>query len=118
MFRFNCAHCGRPEILHFPREELEEYDASGLWPDDEYQEDPPMSFGEGTLADNLELAEGYSITVLECSGFRYQDGDKKDVIHAFAMQAFAGHVWLIEYAPKDWRADLDQAIRKLEERDD
>lgn len=113
MFRFNCAHCGRPEILHHSREELEEYDASGLWPDDEYQEDPPMKFGEGTLAENLERAEGYSITVLECPGFRYQDGDKDDVVRIFA-QTCVQQVWLRDFAPEYWQADIEQAIEALD----
>ena len=109
MFRFNCARCGRPEILHFSREELEGYDACGLWPDDEYQEDPPMNFGEGTLADNLERAEGYQITVLECPGFRYQDSDKGEVVRIFAIEC-GRQVWLKDFAPEYWKAEIDQTI--------
>lgn len=113
MFRFNCAHCGRTEILHFSREELEGYDASGLWPDDEYQEDPPMKFGEGTLAEMLERAEGYPVTVLECLGFRYQDGDKDEVVRVFAAECVQ-QVWLKGFIPDYWQADIDRAIAALD----
>lgn len=116
MFRFNCAHCGRPEILHYSRGELQEYDASGLWPDEECQEDPPMKLGEGTLAEMLECAEGCQITVLECPGFRYQDGDRDDVIQVFA-EASSRQSWIKEYVPDDWQADLSRAIEAMEARD-
>ena len=109
MFRFNCAHCGRPEILHFSRHELEEYDASGLWPDDEYQEDPPMKLGPVTLAELLERADGYQIAVLECPGFRYQDSDKDDVVQVFA-EACIRQSWIKDFIPEYWEAEINQAI--------
>ena len=114
MLRFNCAHCGRPEILHFPLEDLKGYDRSGLWPDDEYQEDPPMKLGPVTLEDMLERAEGYQVTVLECPGFAYQDRDKDDVIEAF-VQIGTEQIWIKDFLPDPWR---DEILRAIEAADD
>lgn len=114
MFRFNCSHCGRPEILHFSLEDLKAYDRSGLWPDDEYQEDPPMKLEPVTLEDMLEPAEGYQMTVLECPGFSYQDGDKDDVIDAF-VQVGRTQIWLKGFLPDPWKDDILQKLEKLDE---
>lgn len=114
MFRFDCAHCGRPEILHFPLEELQEYDRIGLWPDDEYQEDPPMKLEPVTLEEMLERAEGYQMTVLECPGFSYRDGDKDDVIDAF-VQVGKTQIWLKSFFPAPWRDEILRAIEALDD---
>ncbi len=114
MFRFNCAQCGRPEILHFPLEDLKEYDRSGLWPDDEYQEDPPMKLEPVTLEEMLERAEGYQMTVLECPEFVYQDGDKDDVVGAF-VQIGRVQVWIKGFLPVPWQDEILRAIEASED---
>lgn len=114
MFRFNCAHCGRPEILHYPLEDLKEYERCGLWPDDECQEDPPMKLEPVTLDEMLERAEGYQVTVLECPGFAYQDGDKDDVIETF-VQIGTEQIWIKDFLPDPWR---DEILRAIEAADD
>lgn len=114
MFRFNCAHCGRPEILHFPLEELKAYDRSGLWPDEEYQEDPPMKLEPVTLEEMLERAEDYQMTVLECPGFGYQDSDRDDVVATF-VTACRTRIWLKAFLPVPWKDDILHELEKLDE---
>ncbi len=110
MFSFNCKHCGRPEILHFPREQLEEYDADGLWPDKEYQEDTPMAKGEGSLEDMFALAEGFEVKLLDCPEFTYQEEDKKEIL-AFFARVSGEKPWVEESLPREWLPDFEQVLK-------
>lgn len=67
-----------------------------------------------TLDEMLKRAEGYQMTVLECPGFTYQDGDKDDVIEAF-VQTARRQIWLKGFLPDPWQ---DEILRAIEAADD
>jgi len=117
MFSFKCAHCGHQEIVHFEEVTLQEYFETGLWPDEEYQEDGP-SFRNRILSDSGEAdtvsvidggidvqeflskkLRGYKVSLKECKGFKYRPRERGKVISAF-LSADGKYV---EYLPDDWK---------------
>ncbi len=101
MFSFRCAHCGHKEIAH--TDDMEHCLESGLWPDEEYQEEADTDAIEETDKGD-KRKRGYKNSLKTCPGFDYRKADRTDVI-----QAFASNKYYLEYAPSDWR-DAAQAL--------
>ncbi len=112
MFGFLCTHCGRMEILHRDRSELEGNASSGLWPDLEYQENGPLRQGEDVRV-FFRRKRRYRYSLLDCPGFCYRQRDRGTVVELFAETALS-NPWVTGFLP-EWQDELAARIEVLQE---
>jgi hypothetical protein len=104
MFSFRCAKCGHLEMLHAEPTDLIYFFERNLWPDAEYQEEPPAELGDiknlQAFTDFLNRPlRGYRHSLRDRHLFTYRKKDDPYTIQAFS----SGEEWWIAQAPRRLR---------------
>ena len=105
MLNFECANCGRIEMLHLGRDVIEKFVRMALWTADwEYREDPPpipseLQTVEEVMGFLFEHEKGYRYSLEKCPGFSYRKHERAEIIDMFCRTASN----MLDFLPEEWQ---------------